>query len=74
MIYVAASPVDRLGDVLSAPGAGVTVLVVPDSALIAGRPRRARGSCWSSVGQRVPGFRDPCRACGGRAPPKAVPA
>ncbi|MGZ4168450.1 MAG: hypothetical protein ACXVFO_17410, partial [Solirubrobacteraceae bacterium] len=45
MIYVAASPVDRLGAMLSAPaGGGPTVLVVPEGELVGGHPRGVRAS------------------------------
>lgn len=44
MIYVAASPVGRLGAVLSAPGGGPVLLVVPEGALVDGRPRTVRGA------------------------------
>jgi uncharacterized protein (DUF58 family) len=43
IIYVAASPVDRLRARLTAPGAGATVLVVPDRLLVGGRPAGMRG-------------------------------
>lgn len=43
MIYVAASPVDRLGPRLTAAGARATLLVVPDRLLVAGRPAGMRG-------------------------------
>jgi uncharacterized protein (DUF58 family) len=49
MIYVAASPAPRLGAVLTAPGAGPTVLVVPDGALRGGRPRGVRGSALATL-------------------------
>lgn len=42
IIYVAASPVERLGALLAAAG-GPTVLVVPDAALVTGRPPGVRG-------------------------------
>ncbi|MGH2892900.1 MAG: DUF58 domain-containing protein, partial [Solirubrobacteraceae bacterium] len=42
MIYVAASPVERLGAILSAPGGGPTVLVVPEADLVGGQPRGVR--------------------------------
>ncbi len=44
MIYVAASPVERLGAILSAPGGGPMVLVVPEADLVGGRPRGVRNS------------------------------
>ncbi|MFL5859749.1 MAG: DUF58 domain-containing protein [Solirubrobacteraceae bacterium] len=44
MIYVAASPVDRVRAMLSAPGAGPTVLVVPEGELVSGHPRGVRGA------------------------------
>jgi uncharacterized protein (DUF58 family) len=44
MIYVAASPVERLSAVLGAPGGGPTVLVVPDAELVGGNPRGVRGA------------------------------
>jgi uncharacterized protein (DUF58 family) len=50
MIYVAASPVDRLGSVLTAPGAGPTVLVVPDATLVNGRPAGVRVSIRAAFG------------------------
>jgi uncharacterized protein (DUF58 family) len=43
MIYVAASPIDRLAALLSGPGRGLTVLVVPNQALVGGRPPGIRG-------------------------------
>jgi uncharacterized protein (DUF58 family) len=43
IIYVAASPADRLGARLSATMAGPTLLVVPDQVLVAGRPPGMRG-------------------------------
>ena len=43
MIYVAASPIDRLAALFSGPGRGLTVLVVPNRALVAGRPPGIRG-------------------------------
>ncbi len=43
VIYVAASPVDRLGARLGAATGGPTVLVVPDRLLVAGRPAGMRG-------------------------------
>jgi uncharacterized protein (DUF58 family) len=42
LIYVAASPVDRLAALLTAPGSGLTVLVVPDQSVAGGRPRGVR--------------------------------
>ena len=42
MIYVAASPGERLGTILSAAGGGPTVLVVPDDVLVGGHPRGVR--------------------------------
>ncbi|HZE05961.1 MAG TPA: hypothetical protein VE127_12090, partial [Solirubrobacteraceae bacterium] len=42
IIYVAASPADRLGALLTTAGAPV-VLVVPDTAVVAGRPPGLRG-------------------------------
>ena len=44
MIYVAASPVERLGTILSVPGGGATVLVVPEAELVGGHPRGVRGA------------------------------
>jgi uncharacterized protein (DUF58 family) len=44
LIYVAASPVERLGAVLGAPGGGPTVLVVPDADLVSGCPRGVRSA------------------------------
>jgi uncharacterized protein (DUF58 family) len=44
MVYVAASPVERLGAVLSAPGGGPTVLVVPEADLVSGHPRGVRSA------------------------------
>jgi uncharacterized protein (DUF58 family) len=44
MVYVAASPVDRLSATLSIPGGGPTVLVVPEADLISGYPRGVRGA------------------------------
>jgi len=44
MIYVAASPVERLTAILSIPGAGPTVLVVPEAELVSGHPRGVRGA------------------------------
>jgi uncharacterized protein (DUF58 family) len=44
MIYVAASPVERLGAMLSAPGGAPVVLVVPEAELVGGHPRGVRGS------------------------------
>jgi uncharacterized protein (DUF58 family) len=38
MIYVAAWPVERLGALLASPTSGPAVLVVPDEALVGGRP------------------------------------
>jgi uncharacterized protein (DUF58 family) len=43
LIYVAASPLDRLTAALSGPGRGLTVLVVPDQGLVGDRPRGVRG-------------------------------
>jgi uncharacterized protein (DUF58 family) len=43
MIYVAASPVPRLAALLSGPGRGLTVLVVPNQVLAGGRPPGMRG-------------------------------
>jgi hypothetical protein len=42
-IYVAASPVERLSAILSAPGGGPIVLVVPEAEIVAGHPRGVRG-------------------------------
>jgi hypothetical protein len=42
MIYVAASPVERLSAILGAPGGGPTVLVVPEQDLVGGHPRGLR--------------------------------
>ncbi|HTU95540.1 MAG TPA: DUF58 domain-containing protein [Solirubrobacteraceae bacterium] len=42
MVYVAASPVDRLGSILGAPSGGPTVLVVPEAELVGGHPRGVR--------------------------------
>ena len=42
MVYVAASPVERLSAVLAAPGGGPTVLVVPEAELVSGHPRGVR--------------------------------
>jgi uncharacterized protein (DUF58 family) len=44
MIYVAASPVERLGAILGAPGGGPTVLVVPEQDLVGGHPRGLRNA------------------------------
>jgi hypothetical protein len=44
MIYVAASPVERLGAILGAPGGGPTVLVVPEADLVGGHPRGVRSA------------------------------
>jgi uncharacterized protein (DUF58 family) len=44
MLYVAASPVERLGAILGAPGGGPTVLVVPEDDLVAGHPRGVRSA------------------------------
>ncbi len=44
MIYVAASPVERLGAHLGAPGGAPTVLVVPEADLVSGAPRGVRNS------------------------------
>jgi uncharacterized protein (DUF58 family) len=44
MIYVAASPVERLGTILAAPGGGPTVLVVPEQDLVGGHPRGLRNA------------------------------
>jgi uncharacterized protein (DUF58 family) len=44
MIYVAASPVERLGAILGAPGGGPTVLVVPEAELVSGHPRGVRNA------------------------------
>ena len=49
MIYVAASPSPRLGAVLTGPGAAATVLVVPDTALVGGRPRGLRGPALATL-------------------------
>ncbi|HEY1567250.1 MAG TPA: DUF58 domain-containing protein [Solirubrobacteraceae bacterium] len=42
MLYVAASPVERLAAILGAPGGGRTVLVVPEAELVGGHPRGVR--------------------------------
>ena len=44
VVYVAASPVERLGAVLSTPGGGPTVLVVPEAELVSGHPRGVRSA------------------------------
>jgi hypothetical protein len=44
MIYVAASPVERLGAILAAAGGGPTVLVVPEEDLVGGHPRGVRNA------------------------------
>ena len=44
MVYVAASPVERLGTILSAPSGGPTVLVVPEADLVSGHPRGVRNA------------------------------
>jgi uncharacterized protein (DUF58 family) len=44
MVYVAASPVERLGAVLGAAGGGPTVLVVPEADLVSGYPRGVRNA------------------------------
>jgi uncharacterized protein (DUF58 family) len=44
MIYVAASPVERLSAILSAPGGGPIVLVVPEAEIVGGHPRGVRGA------------------------------
>ena len=44
MVYVAASPMERLSAVLSAPGGGPTVLVVPEAELVGGHPRGVRSA------------------------------
>ena len=49
MIYVAASPVPRLGAILTAPGAGPTVLVVPNGVVVGERPRGVRGALRSTL-------------------------
>ncbi len=49
IIYVAASPVARLGAILTAPGSGPTVLVVPEQALTAGRPAGVRGALLATL-------------------------
>ena len=43
-IYVAASPVERLSAILSAPGGGPIVLVVPEAEIVGGHPRGVRGA------------------------------
>ncbi len=49
LIYVAASPGERLAAVLTAPDRGLTVLVVPTQGLVAGRPRGTRGSAVATL-------------------------
>lgn len=49
MIYVAAAPAPRLASVLTVPGAGRTVLVVPDAGLVGGRPRGLRGAALATL-------------------------
>lgn len=49
MIYVAAAPAPRLAAVLTVPGGGRTVLVVPDAALVGGRPRGLRGAALATL-------------------------
>jgi uncharacterized protein (DUF58 family) len=49
MIYVAATPVERLGVLLNQPGGTATVLVVPDASLIAGRPPGIRGQMRATL-------------------------
>jgi uncharacterized protein (DUF58 family) len=44
VVYVAASPVERLGAVLGTPGGGPTVLVVPEAELVSGHPRGVRSA------------------------------
>jgi uncharacterized protein (DUF58 family) len=44
MVYVAASPVERLGAVLGAAGGGPTMLVVPEAELVSGHPRGVRSA------------------------------
>jgi uncharacterized protein (DUF58 family) len=44
VVYVAASPVERLGAVLTTPGGGPTVLVVPEAELVSGHPRGVRSA------------------------------
>ena len=43
-IYVAASPVERLSAILSAPGGGPILLVVPEAEIVGGHPRGVRGA------------------------------
>jgi uncharacterized protein (DUF58 family) len=49
MIYVAANPPERLPAMMVGPSRGVTVLVVPVSALVGGRPRGMRGSMLATL-------------------------
>jgi uncharacterized protein (DUF58 family) len=44
MVYVAASPVERLGAILGTPGGSPTVLVVPEAALVNGLPPGVRNA------------------------------
>ncbi len=49
LIYVAASPGERLAALLTASDRGPTVLVVPDQSLVAGRPRGTRGQVVATL-------------------------
>ena len=49
MLYVAAAPAPRLGAMLTSAGGGPTVLVVPESGLIGGRPRGLRGPALATL-------------------------
>ena len=56
MVYVAASPVERLGAVLSTPGGGPTVLVVPEAELVGGHPRGVRSARHDAHRLGLPGL------------------
>jgi uncharacterized protein (DUF58 family) len=49
MIYVAATPVERLAVLLNQPGGSATVLVVPDASLVGGRPPGMRGQMQATL-------------------------
>jgi uncharacterized protein (DUF58 family) len=49
LIYVAASPVDRLGAILNIPGGGPTVLVVPEAEVVSGYPRGVRSAARAAL-------------------------
>jgi uncharacterized protein (DUF58 family) len=72
-IYVAAAPTARLATVLTAPGRGLSILVVPVGQLSGGRPRGMRGRMLATLDvSGCRGFRLGAARAHQRADPESV--